>query len=58
MPEGCENWLGLINRRSYYARQTREIYCLEVHWERQYLMQLVLFGIFELFSLIFDTVTA
>ena len=26
MPETCENWLGLVNSRVYYAHQTHEIY--------------------------------
>ena len=26
MPETCENWLGHVNSRIYYARQTCEIY--------------------------------
>ena len=28
MPETCENCLGLINSRGYYASQTRELYQL------------------------------
>ena len=26
MPETCENWLGLVNSRVNYTRQTRDIY--------------------------------
>ena len=49
-PETCGNWLGLVNRSVYCARQTRDIYqvlpysldfkapgCFEIQWGRQYL---------------------
>ena len=61
MPEICENWLGLVNICVYYARPTREIYqalyyvvnlkapvSFEIHWVKQYLVNVVLFGIKDL----------
>ena len=47
MLEIGENWLGLVNSCIYYA--TLEIYqvlgSFEIHWVRQYLIDVVLFGI-------------
>ena len=52
----CENWLGLVNSGVNYAHQTREIYqvlsywisklmgSFKIHWVRQYLVNVVLFG--------------
>ena len=61
MPETCENWLGLVNICIYYACQTHEIYqvlpysvdfkapsSFEIHPVRQYLVNVVLFGIKDL----------
>ena len=55
MPETCENWLGRVNSCVYYARQTHGIYQLppywvdfEIHWVKQYLTNVDLFGIKDL----------
>ena len=61
MPEICENWLGLVNICVYCARPTRKIYqalhyvvdlkapvSFEIHWVKQYLVNVVLFGIKDL----------
>ena len=57
MPETCKNWLSLVNSCIYYACQTHEIYPVhvlpysvdskapEIHWARQRLVNVVLFGI-------------
>ena len=59
MHETCENWLCRVNSYVYYACQTREMYqvltysmdfkalpgSFETHWVRQYLVNVVLFGI-------------
>ena len=51
MVKNCENWLGLVNSCIYYARQIREINqallpgSFAIHWLRQYLVNVVLFGI-------------
>ena len=58
MPKTCENWLSHINIVIYYAHQTPEIYqvlptqwfskllrSFEIHWVRQYLVNIVLFRI-------------
>ena len=50
MLETCEYWLGPVNSYDYYARQTREIYqtlpgSCEIHWVRQYLVNVVLLRI-------------
>ena len=55
------NWVALINNCVYYARQTHVFYHLlpysvdfqapgsfEIHWVRQYLVNVVLFGIEEM----------
>ena len=58
MPKTCENWLSLVNSCIYYAYQACEIYqvlpyysvdfkaprSFEIHWVRQYLVNVVLFG--------------
>ena len=51
-----ENWLGLVNNSIYYAHQTCEIYQVlpysvdffEIHWVRQPLVNVVLFGMMDL----------
>ena len=61
MPETYENWLGLVNNCVYYARQCRVIYRempysvnfkapreFEIHWLREYLVNVVLFGMKDL----------
>ena len=62
MLEICENWLVLVNSGIYYACQTREIYqvlcrtqwisklprSFEIHWVRQYLLNVVLLRIKDL----------
>ena len=58
IPEACKIWLGFVNSSVYYARQTREFYqvlsyavdyktptSFEIHWLRQYLVNVVLLGI-------------
>ena len=53
-----ENWLGHVKSCIWYASQARNIYqvlphsvdfkllgSFEIHWERQYLVNVVLFGI-------------
>ena len=63
MPETCENWLCFVNSCVYYAHQTLEFsrYCLtqqiskllgsfEIHWVRQYLVNVVLFGTKDLYT--------
>ena len=58
MPETCENWFGLLYNDIYYTHQTREIYqvlpylvdfkapgSFEIHWVRQHLVNVVLFGL-------------
>ena len=63
MPETCEYWLGFVNSSIYYAQQTHEIYQalpysvdykastgFEIHWVRQYLVNVVLFGIKAVFE--------
>ena len=55
MPENCEHWLCFVNNFVYYTRQIREIYqvlpysmdikAFETHWVRQYLVNVVLFGV-------------
>ena len=32
MPETCENWLGRVNSRVYYAHQSLEIYQVRPYW--------------------------
>ena len=60
MSETCENCLGLVNSCVYYVRQTHEIYQILFYWiwklpvsfaihrVRQYLLNVVLFGIKDL----------
>ena len=43
-----ENWLGLVNNSIYYAHQTCEIYFFEIHWVKQPLVNVVLFGMMDL----------
>ena len=61
MPQTLENWLGLVKSCVYYARQTCDIYqvlpysvafkaLVEIHWIRQYLVDVVLFGIKDLYT--------
>ena len=58
MPETCEDWLVLVNICIYYVWQTHAIYQIlsypvdfkatgifEIHWVRQYLVNIVLFQI-------------
>ena len=58
MSETCENWLGLVNSCIYFDCQTYEIYqvlpysvdfkapgSFEIHWVRQYVVNVALFGI-------------
>ena len=61
MCETCENWLGPVNSCVYYTHQTHEIYQVlcysvdckahrgfEIHWVRQYLVDVISFGIKDL----------
>ena len=61
MPETCENWLSFVKSCIYYAHYTHKItkYCLtqwisklpgsfEIHWVRQYMVNVVLFQIQDL----------
>ena len=63
VPETCENWLDPVNSCSYYACQTCAINqvlpysvdfkapgSFEIHWIRQYLVDIVLFGIMDLYT--------
>ena len=60
MLDTCEKWLGLVNSYVYSLHQTRAIYqvpysvdsklpgSFEIHWVRQYLLKVILFGIKDL----------
>ena len=61
MPQTCENWLDLANSCVYCACQTCEIYhvlpnsvdfkadgSFEIQWVRQYLVNVVIYGIKDL----------
>ena len=61
MPETSKNWLGFVNLSVYYARQTRGTYQVlsysvdfkspfEIHWVRQYLVNVVLFRLKDLYK--------
>ena len=58
MPQNYEIWLGLVNILVYYVRQTPEIYQIlpywvwsfEIHWVRQYLVNVVLLGIKDMYT--------
>ena len=53
MPKTWENWFGFVNSCIYYAHQTQKIHqelpysvdfgSFEIHWVRQYIVNVVLF---------------